>query len=108
MLTLSVTLVIGKNHGLLLIESALHSFCSVQHIVCDLITIIAWHLTEMSSVSLYNNQPYHARASAFNLCLGVDQLPVAMRGPQGLLCFLKGTTPGGSKKLGWPLILWSP
>ena len=31
--------------------------------------------------------------------LGVDQLPVAMRGPQGLLCFLTRTTPGGSKKL---------
>ncbi len=25
--------------------------------------------------------------------LGVDQLPVAMRGPQGLVCFLTRTTP---------------
>ena len=37
--------------------------------------------------------------------LGVHQLPVAMRGPQGMLCFLTSTTPGGSKKVGWPLIL---
>ncbi len=33
------------------------------------------------------------------ISLGVDQLPVAMRGPQGLLCFLTSTTPGGSKKV---------
>ena len=38
--------------------------------------------------------------------LGVDQLPVATRGPQGLLCFFfTMTTPGASKKMGWPLIL---
>ncbi len=32
--------------------------------------------------------------------LGVDQLPVAMRGPLGVLCFLTRTTPGGVQKGG--------
>ncbi len=37
--------------------------------------------------------------------LGVDQLPMAMRGPLGLLCFFTRTTPGGSKNL-YTCSLW--
>ncbi len=40
--------------------------------------------------------------------LGLDQLPVVMRGPERLLCALTRITPGGCKKVGWPLILMVP
>ncbi len=51
---------------------------------------------------------WKSRSTFLQFSLGVDQLPVAMTGPQGLFCFITRTTPGGSKKVGWPLILPLP
>ena len=66
-----------------------------------------------SKIGVYKNNGAVSCAGIFFLTvrglynLSGGQLPVAMKGPEGLLCFLTRTTPVGFKKLGWSLILWS-